>query len=455
MNKLTSAGLFIAIFATVSGSLLTGCNDYIGSAGKSGIDTVWTAEAITWMTTTDSTLIPVLDSPAMRSAGVTPRNPIMQWTRVAAASRYRLVVSPDAGFNTLVVNDSAFTSADSTSRQIYALSGSSTYYWCVAAMGANGKIGWSHIFHFTTQPDSSLVSEQNAYVSQQFGMFIHFGMSTFARWPYPTPDSEWEVGGEDPNLFHPDSLNCGQWADVAKSAHCKYVVLTTRHHGGFCLWPTRVQPSASNHTIALSSWYQTHGQRDICREFVDSVRSRGMEPGFYYSIWDRTNAVTIPMVKGELTELLSNYGDIKVIWFDGWGWMVGYIRIPYDTVANLVHYLNDSLGHHTIISENNHHYKMWNTEIVQYEIPIDGPPQVGNVLPSEGNEPLRTDGCWFWHPMDSALKTPSFIYNRIQSCLQENATYLLDVTPDTLGLIPGYQVQQMQAIGATVQPLLH
>jgi hypothetical protein len=112
-----------------------------------------------------------------------------------------------------------------------------------------------------------------------------------------------------------------------------------------------------------------------------------------------------------------------------------------------VHRLNDSLGHYTIISENNHQFKLWNTEIVQYEIPIDGPPLEGNTLPSEGCEPLRGDNCWFWHPMNTTLKNTRFILDRITAANAVNATYLLDVTPDTLGLIPADQMQAMRDIG--------
>ena len=298
--------------------------------------------------------------------------------------------------------------------------------------------------------DSTLIKLQNAYVAQKLGMFIHFNMSTFARYDYPSPEGEWEQGSEDENLFHPESLNLGQWADVAKSAHCKYAVMTTKHHGGFCLWPSNGPWTAGHpHSIVQSSWYQQHGQRDILREFVDSVRSRGLEPGFYFSIWDRTNTANIALVKGQLTEILSNYGDIKVIWFDGWYWKVGYVTIPYDTVANLVHELNAKLGHHTIITENNRQTTLYNTEIAQYEIPITKAPLAGNTVPAEGNEPLRFDDCWFWHPMNSTAKSTQFIVDRIATVNAAHATYLLDVTPDTLGLIPADQVQRMQEIGNT------
>jgi hypothetical protein len=432
-------------------SILIGCAVWggcgapfgIGSAGNSGIDTVGTSDPLV-MQTTDSTLIPALKYPNGSDTGVSLL-PVLSWNKVSGASKYRVFMSGNSDFivNTLIVNNLANNNFDTVSS---VLPYSSSYFWVVCAIGANGREAWSPVGHFTTQ---SLLPLQNAYVAQKFGMFIHFNMSTFARYQYSTPGGEWELGNENENLFNPTSLNCGQWADVAKSAHCKYVVLTAKHHGGFCLWPSNGPWSVKPHGIAQSAWYQQNGKRDILKEFVDSVRSRGMEPGFYYSVRDETNPPTLPMVLGQLTELLTNYGDIKVIWFDGWGWKVGYLQIPYAPVANLVHELNAKLGHHTIISENNHRKLLFNTEIVQYEIPIDGPPLAGNTLPSEGNEPLRLDNCWFWHPMASASKSTSFILNRISLANAVNTTYLLDLTPDTTGLIPDYQVQAMNNIGTT------
>ena len=446
MKRILFISAIIVMAVAFGGTMMISCsNAPFGSSGPTGIDTVARLPQLP-MITTDSSLISILASPVSGATDMT-LFPILKWKPVIGSTKYRIVVSTGRRFGTTVIDDSTLAGTDSLKAITVGLAYSTTYYWAVLAKGNNGKQGWSPIGQFTTKADP-LPQLQINYVGQKFGMFIHFGMSTFARYPYPTPGGEWELGGEDENLFHPDSLNLGQWADVAKSAHCKYVVLVVKHHGGFCLWPSNGPWSLGHpHSIAQSSWYTQHGQRDILREFVDSVRSRGMEPGFYFSIWDRTNTANIPMIKGELTEILSNYGDIKVIWFDGWGWQVGYAQIPYDTVANLVHKLNDSLGHHTIISENNHQFKLWHSEIVQYEIPIDGPPLSGNNLPSEGNEPLRGDECWFWHPMNTTLKSTQFVINRIIASNAVNAAYLLDVTPDTLGLIPADQVQAMRDIG--------
>jgi hypothetical protein len=461
--KRTFLTITVIITAAAIISCILECNEspfWFGSAGLSGIDTIAPLPRLP-MITTDSSLIPVLVFPDSAADNVTLhwydstalKKPVLKWKKVAGATGYRVVMAKTPRFAPTIFEGSTPGAAD-TSKTItgVSLSFSTSYYWAVMAVNNVGDTGWSRVWQFTTKPDP-VIKLQKDYVAQKFGMFIHFSMSTFARNQYPDPQGEWELGGEDENLFHPDSLDLGKWADVAKSAHCKYAVLTAKHHGGFCLWPSN-GPWTQNHphSIVQSRWYTEHGNRDILREFVDSMRSRSVEPGFYFSIWDRTNAANIALVKGELTELLSNYGDIKVIWFDGWGWRVGYVVVPYDTVANLVHKLNDSLGHHTIISENNHKFDLYNTELAQYEIPLDGPPIAGNTIPAEGNEPLRGDNSWFWHPMNNTIKGTSFILERIRAANAVNATYLLDVTPDMLGMIPADQVQRMKEIGdAAVQ----
>ena len=398
MRSISIAGALFVTLLLMGGSMVTSCKSPFGSAGESGYDTIGVVEIPDTMVmrTTDVSLIPVLIFPSNGATGESLL-PVLSWNMNTGAVKYRIVLSTTPKFNnsSIIADDSTSSNTDTSKTITTPLSYNTTYYWVVNAKGIGGE-AWSPKWSFTTKIDSSVIKRQIAYVAQQFGMFIHFSMTTYARQPYNTPMGEWELGGEDENLFRPDSLNLGQWADVAKSAHCRYVVMTTKHHGGFCLWPSQAPWTAGRpHSIAQSSWYQQHGQRDICREFVDSVRSRGMQPGFYFSIWDRTNPATLPFVKAQIRELLTNYGDIKVIWFDGWGWRVGYGQIPYDTIANLVHHLNDSLGHNTIISENNHRFSYYNSEVAQYEIPIDGPPLLGNTYAAEGNEPLRSHwlGC--------------------------------------------------------------
>jgi alpha-L-fucosidase len=294
----------------------------------------------------------------------------------------------------------------------------------------------------------TLAALQKAYMDMKFGMFIHFNMSTFDRCCCDqciSTAGEWGVAASatvTPELFHPGKLNCGQWADVAKSAGCKYMILTSKHHDGFCLWDSKL----TTHDIGGSSW--RGGKGDVIKEFVDSARTRGMKVGLYYSIRDFTNGYSLSFVKGQLAELLDStkYGQITVLWFDGWQWGPGYVKVPYDTVRNLI----KSIQPHCLILENNHYYKLQYTEIVGYEMPIEPPPKIGNILPSEGCNVVHpgTDACWFWHPVDECnLKSAQAVVDQLNSLNSRNANYLFDLTPDTTGLIPQCQVDLMKQVG--------
>lgn len=124
--------------------------------------------------------------------------------------------------------------------------------------------------------------------------------------------------------------------------------------------------------------------------------------------------------------------------------MVGYIRVPYDTIRKVV----KTLQPNCLIVENNHYYTLKNTDIVEYEMPIDGLPPVGNIQPAEGWQPIRTDSCWFWHPNNECdIMSTQNIIDELTAVNSHNAGYLLGLTPDTLGLIPQCQVDVMTNVG--------
>jgi alpha-L-fucosidase len=271
----------------------------------------------------------------------------------------------------------------------------------------------------------------------KFGMFFHFNMSTFDRYTVYSVSGEWGLANTDEKIFRPSALNCGQWADVAKSAGCKYMVLTTKHHDGFCLWPSRY----TTHSVANATV-----KTDVVKQFADSARSRGMKVGFYYSIRDLTNGYATSFVKGQLSELLTQYGEITCLWFDGWGWGPGYNKVPYDSVRNLIKRLQPRC----LMIENNHKYAMDHTEIIEYEMPIDGPPGANNTLPAEGCQVIRAsaDHCWFWHPIDECTMMPAqTIVDELNINNARHAAYLFDLTPDTTGRVPQCQADRMKEVG--------
>ncbi len=286
------------------------------------------------------------------------------------------------------------------------------------------------------EPTLTLKELQDRYLSFKYGMFLHFNMSTFARQPNVGVVEEHELGGEDEKLFNPTALDAGQWADAAVAAGMKYMVLTAKHHGGFALWDTMV----STHDVGSSSW--KGGKGDVLREFVDAARGRGLRVGFYFSIWDESNNATTQFIKDQLKELLTSYGPIDVLWFDGWGWKIGYTAVPYQEIHDFI----KSLQPNCLVLENNHKRALQQTELVGYEQNDDGLP-TNNTLPAEVAGNIRADGVWFYHPAGNCtLKTVDDLAGELKASNVAHANFLLDVTPDDRGLIPQCQVDQLKAV---------
>jgi len=145
---------------------------------------------------------------------------------------------------------------------------------------------------------------------EELALFVHFTINTFTG-------REWGDGTESPQIFNPAALDTRQWARTAKECGFGSMILTAKHHDGFCLWPTRT----TQHSVASSPWRD--GKGDLVREFVDACREYDLGVGFYLSPWDR-NAPSYGQGKAyddfyieQLTELLTQYGDVVEVWFDG------------------------------------------------------------------------------------------------------------------------------------------
>ena len=150
---------------------------------------------------------------------------------------------------------------------------------------------------------------QIAWQGLGFYGFIHFNMNTFS-------DREWGFGDEKPEQFNPTQLDARQWARIAKEAGMKGLIITAKHHDGFVLWPSKY----TEHSVKNSPWKD--GKGDLIREFVDACREYGLKVGIYYSPWDRNHPdygkpEYISYMRNQLTELLTNYGEIFEVWFDG------------------------------------------------------------------------------------------------------------------------------------------
>jgi alpha-L-fucosidase len=151
---------------------------------------------------------------------------------------------------------------------------------------------------------------QLAWQKGELTMFVHFGMNTFT-------DREWGDGREDPKIFNPARLDAHQWVRAAKAGGFKLIILTAKHHDGFCLWPSRY----TEHSVKSSPWKE--GRGDVVRELSAACREAGLKFGIYLSPWDRHEKTYGDSPRyneyyvNQLTELLTNYGPVAEVWFDG------------------------------------------------------------------------------------------------------------------------------------------
>ncbi|RYG27434.1 alpha-L-fucosidase, partial [bacterium] len=238
--------------------------------------------------------------------------------------------------------------------------------------------------------DKPLHQLQQEFLDLRFGMFIHFNMATYQ-------DREWGDPNGPVDAFNPTGLDTDGWARAAKSAGMTYACLTTKHHDGFPIWPTK--------TVS------DHAKVDVVRAYADSFRKAGIQVGLYYSILDLRHDVRhfnvtpakIEMIKAQLTELLTNYGEINMLIFDGWD--APWSRIPYDEVPfEEIYRLVKTLQPNCLISElNASQYPastLYYSDIKAFE------QNAGQHIPGDSSIPAQscvtlTDG-WFWHTGDES-----------------------------------------------------
>jgi alpha-L-fucosidase len=285
------------------------------------------------------------------------------------------------------------------------------------------------------------------FLSWKFGMFLHFNMATFAN-------VEWANGKEDPAIFKPDELDCGQWADAAKNAGMKYAILTVKHTGGWCLWPS----DYTNHDITQFKNYK-NGKGDIVKEFCEAFRKRGLKVGFYYCmpLWGKEwpkfktlpiegfedgSADALTFVKNQFKELLTKYGDISVLWVDQAESPHGGLK--QGDWAKIKKYVNTIAPNCLVVNNNSKDFKT--TDICGYEFPYN------QVLPPGHNQKAsevcdRIQGGWFSRAKGSPPIREVDYLLLLLSQTNNNANVLLNCGPDGRGLLPDSVVKRLTEVG--------
>ena len=314
--------------------------------------------------------------------------------------------------------------------------------------------------------------QQLEWQQMEVTAFLHFGMNTFTG-------NEWGHGTDSPELFNPSELDCEQWVKALKAGGFKMALLTAKHHDGFCLWPT----ATTEYSVKNSPWKD--GKGDVVRELRDACEKYGMKFGVYLSPWDR-NAVSYgdspaynKFFIEQLTELLTNYGEVHEVWFDGacgegpngkkqeydWTAILAKIRElqPKAVTAIMgddVRWVGNEggLGRETewsatVIAPGSYtHKKEANKALGLEEMSKDlgsrelvAKAQEAYWYPSEVDVSIRPG--WFYHAeQDEQVRSLANLVNIYYRSVGCNSVLLLNIPPDRRGLIHEVDVQRIKEL---------
>ena len=319
-------------------------------------------------------------------------------------------------------------------------------------------------------------ARQLLWHDMEFYAFVHFNMNTFT-------DMEWGTGGESPELFNPTELDCMQWARVCSEAGMKGIILTAKHHDGFCLWPSVY----TEHSVKNSPW--RNGRGDVVRELADACEYYGLKLGIYLSPWDRNHAdygteAYITYFRKQLTELMSNYGEVFEVWFDGanggTGWYGGaneerrvdrktYYdwpstrQIVRDLQPNAVMFSDAGPGVRWVGNEAG-----WAGEtnwcIIRRDEFWPGSPNYKELtsghedgthwVPAEVDVSIRPG--WYYHASeDHKVKSVKQLVDIYYHSIGRNASFLLNFPVDRRGLIHEKDVEQLMKMVDVINRDLH
>ncbi len=317
------------------------------------------------------------------------------------------------------------------------------------------------------EPYGPVPSErQLAWHDMQYYMFVHFTVNTFT-------DKEWGFGDEKESVFNPTELNCDQWAKVASEAGMKGIILTAKHHDGFCLWPSKY----TEHSVKKSPWKS--GKGDVLMELRKACDKYGLKLGIYLSPWDRNSAVYgtpeyLVYYRNQLRELLTGYGKIFEVWFDGANGGDGYYggarevrkidnktyydwpvtqaivrelqpsAVMFSDAGPDVRWVGNERGTGSLTNwcllNKDEMYPGGDFASILGEGQEDG----NYWVPAEVDVSIRPG--WFYHQsQDSMVRSPENLMELYYSSVGRNCNLLLNVPPDRRGLLHENDVNSLLA----------
>ncbi len=298
--------------------------------------------------------------------------------------------------------------------------------------------------------------QQLSWHDMKYYAFVHFNMNTFTG-------VEWGEGTEGAARFNPSALDCRQWVRTFKEAGMKGVIITAKHHDGFCLWPSKF----TEHSVKNSPWRD--GKGDVLRELADACREYGLKLGVYLSPWDRNNPLYgtpeyNTYFKGQLEEVLTQYGDIFEVWFDGacgegpngkkqvYDW-AGFIATVRKFQPNAVIFSDAGPDIRWVGNEQGWAGKTnWNTLNRDRYVPgtplylelTEGQRDGTHWVPAEVDVSTRP-GWYFRRSEDNAVKSVDKLEQIYFESVGRGANLLLNIPVDDRGLVPPQEVDLLLA----------